>query len=1549
MSIRSESYWAATALGLALAGTGLSNEYMVVDLSGGQTVTRHPITYLDAAPGGSWSDEYKTAKLVLRRIPAGTFTMGSPVGELGRSSGETQHAVTLTKDYYIGVFEVTQRQWQLLMGSRVSKYTNSTYYATRPVETVSYNQIREIVDNTDDPAADWPANSAVGALSFMGYLRAHTGLATFDLPTEAQWEYACRAGTTTALSSGKNLTSIDSCPNVAAVGRYYYNGGQSSGNTAGSPPSAGTALVGSYLPNPWGLYDMHGNVSEWCLDWAGTYPVAAADPKGAAVGWYRIVRGGGWGESAWYCRSAHRRDYWPDSQPYGYFGFRVASAVPTSFNLTVVGGSGGDVYMEGTTAAVVANPPPSGQVFKTWTVSPAQYTCNLSNALASSTAFTIPGGDATVTATYTSAAAESDLYLVIDLSRGPGATSYPVSYLNAVPNGGWTEPYKTSKLVMRKLSAGTFVQGSSPEEMGRGYYTDETQHAVTLTKSCYIGVFEVTQRQWELVMGDRPSYYTNLTYYAARPVECLTYLDIREGGGSSDDPAANWPANSAVTASSFIGRLRAKTGLATLDLPTEAQWEYACRAGTAAALGCGRDLTGMSSCSNLSAVGRFFFNGGSASDHSSPVSAGTAQVGSYQPNQWGLYDMHGNVQEWCLDWYAAYPGVAQQDPYGPASGTYRVRRNGGWQQTAKDCRSASRGYDTPGVWITFSGFRVARTLTAPTVTYTLTVVGGTGGGTYATGASVSVTAGVAPNLKTFSRWAVSPASANLGSAFSPAQATTTITMPAATVTLTATYVAIPKLTVVGGFIDGEGGSSALVLPNAAKLVVATNAAGRVFEKWTVVPASASLGEGFNPRLAETTVMMPSVGVTLTAVHVTAPGYVTVSVSGYNPNGEIAGIYWSVDNTTWTLVNDETGYPLKAGSYTFSFKSATLSWLAPAKQTVKVTAGAGVDVRASATYVPLISWQLSEDSAVGSGTVVLSPANGQVLPGKGVTLTAKPANGFGFVGWRNPAGLPEGSERNPLLKVTPAADSVYTACFRVKTDCEPPALSFPVAPTCMVGVAYRAAVNVSDGALPATFTALSLPTGLKLDPVTGVISGVPTRAGLFAATLKATNAKAAATPKAASFTVLPLPVWAQGTFNGASHVVLGDREDVPGSATLSVSSLGSISGKFSCGGTNYTFSASSYKPMEDTFGSLTFEAEAKAGNKSFPLSFNVWPASHSMATGDDAFTRLFDNIGLAVGADEGWLSYVELYRNGWSDPAFSTLLTPYVGYYTAALPGGSECGSGYLTLTVDKAGNVKTGGKLADGTAVSLSGQMVCDGDLWAVLYTAPAAYKGGSFFGCARFYQAEGGTQALVQVLYENPFLWENRSPLATSEYGNGFARELDLVGGWYNKVGNLYDYYHDRALSVGTVEGAPVPALWAGTNRIESVWWNPNGLVLTAVTNKAGVLTGLAAPKTGLPVKIGTTAYDYGSGTNTMGLTIAVTPATGLFKGSFMAWFDYATTHTSKTIPFEGALSPVRAAGEAEGRGFFLSDDKGTYLNATGKPVVYPFKASYDFLLLAE
>jgi hypothetical protein len=194
------------------------------------------------------------------------------------------------------------------MGNRPSYYSNTTYYQTRPVEQVSYNEIRENPENSPI-SPNWPQSGQVHVNSFMGKLRDKTepmpweysppdnpdAQWEFDLPTEAQWEYACRAGTTTALNSGKDLTNSNSCPNVAEMGRYSYNRG--SGYSSNSDPSKGTALVGSYLPNGWGIYDMHGNVWEWCLDKYDIYRYKngiVSDPVGATSGGInRVTRGGG--------------------------------------------------------------------------------------------------------------------------------------------------------------------------------------------------------------------------------------------------------------------------------------------------------------------------------------------------------------------------------------------------------------------------------------------------------------------------------------------------------------------------------------------------------------------------------------------------------------------------------------------------------------------------------------------------------------------------------------------------------------------------------------------------------------------------------------------------------------------------------------------------------------------------------------------------------------------------------------------------------------------------------------------------------------------------------------------------------------------------------------------------------------------------------------------------------------------------------------------------------------------------------------------------------
>ena len=267
--------------------------------------------FRDGGPNLS-GDACRTTELWLRRIPRGTFLMGSPENELGRNGDEVQHQVTLTQAYYIGVFEMTQKQYELVMGSNPSECQGDT----RPVEQVSYNDLR---GTSAEGGAGWPAKGhAVDATSFFGVLRAKTGL-VFDLPTEAQWENACRAGTTTALNSGKNLTATDECPNLAEVGRYYYNRNDGKGGYGEH------TKVGCYLPNAWGLYDMHGNVWEWCLDRWGDYSTdAVTDPAGADSGSTRVVRGGSWNNVAQDCRSASRSSsvYGP-SYRNSLIGFRL--------------------------------------------------------------------------------------------------------------------------------------------------------------------------------------------------------------------------------------------------------------------------------------------------------------------------------------------------------------------------------------------------------------------------------------------------------------------------------------------------------------------------------------------------------------------------------------------------------------------------------------------------------------------------------------------------------------------------------------------------------------------------------------------------------------------------------------------------------------------------------------------------------------------------------------------------------------------------------------------------------------------------------------------------------------------------------------------------------------------------------------------------------------------------------------------------------------------------------------------------------------------------
>ena len=286
-------------------------------------------------------------------------------------------------------------------------------------------------------------------------------------------------------------------------------------------------------------------------------------------------------------------------------------------------------------------------------------------------------------------AASEALYCVIDLAAGPNAGKYPVSYLDAEPKGGWTDEYKTTKLVLRCIAPGKFMMGG--------------KYDVTLTKPYYIGVFEVTQKQYELVTGSNPSQSKG----DMRPVERVSWNKFR-----GDSATYNCPSSVNVDSSTFIGKIQARTGL-NFDLPTEAQWEYACRAGTTSQFNNGGDSE-----SEMKKLGRFMLNqkersfnddNKSFAKHEPDGKGGYSMmhtvVGSYRPNAWGLYDMHGNVWEWCLDWRGDLPsGVT--DPVGPSSGTWRVMRGGCWDSRATACTSSTRNHAVPS-WVRhIVGFRL---------------------------------------------------------------------------------------------------------------------------------------------------------------------------------------------------------------------------------------------------------------------------------------------------------------------------------------------------------------------------------------------------------------------------------------------------------------------------------------------------------------------------------------------------------------------------------------------------------------------------------------------------------------------------------------------------------------------------------------------------------------------------------------------------------------------------------------------------------------------------
>ena len=495
-------------------------------------------------------------------VGPGEFTMGSPDSESGHQPSEAPaHTVKIGHGFWMARTEVTQAQWEAVMGagSNPSRFTGDSGGALRPVERVSW----------------------IDANSFCRGLSQALG-ASFRLPSEAEWEYACRAGTSTPWWFGDDGARLD---------RFAWFDATSADITF---------PVGLKGVNPWGLTDLYGNVREWCQDaWHPNYNGApgdgsawvSEDPKAP-----RVLRGGDFDRSPTECRSASRTSA-PWDTRFPLFGFRPCVDLGSEI---------------GTPAVVRAR---------------ADHASHEASKAKVRDAF------------WKAHATPPDRRLVIDLGKGQ-----TMEFL-------WVEP-------------GSFQMGSPESET----FHERNEHPVpvTIRRGFWMARTEVTQAQFAAIMGAHRNRWSDPS--GRKPADSVSWPEARE----------------------FCERVATKA--APMRLPSEAEWEYACRAGTSTAFSFGDDTR---------RIGEFSWSGLDSGET-------TAPVGTHAPNPWGFHDMHGNVWEWCQDtWHASYQGQPADGSAWIRGGTpwLRVMRGGSWDDDPSVVRSANRNAMAPTVSYDVNGFR----------------------------------------------------------------------------------------------------------------------------------------------------------------------------------------------------------------------------------------------------------------------------------------------------------------------------------------------------------------------------------------------------------------------------------------------------------------------------------------------------------------------------------------------------------------------------------------------------------------------------------------------------------------------------------------------------------------------------------------------------------------------------------------------------------------------------------------------------------------------------
>ncbi len=634
-------------------------------------------------------------------VAAGGFAMGSPVDDLVAGDDELHHEVTLTGAFWLQTHEVTQGEWTERFASNPASFPACGPGC--PVETVTWWEAAAFANARSQAAelescyllsgcAGVPGSGMTCAdVLVRGADRSPYNCQGYRLPSEAEWEYAARAGTTTATQLGELRlpAQCEAQPNLDPIGWFCGNSEAAYDGCEELPAAeicAGTHPAAAREANPWGLYDMFGNVGEWTGDLYGPYAVSADDPLGASEGDGRVWRGGAWRSVAALVRSA-ARGWAPAEEASNAIGLRIARS-------------------QGVLGHACDDDGDCRPTFRCVMTGDDESTCQLAGE----------GADC-----------ESDSECperhCVDRGCHDGSAWDPCNDDEDCPLAGFCDE-ETGRCIpddLVRIEAGTFTMGS-------GIASNEVLHEVTLTRPFYIQATETTQRQWTRLFDDNPAWLDHCGLEC--PVEwvywweTLAYANARsEAEGLAPcfvlEGCERWPgAGLQCTGFSVTAPEGNPYDCEGYRLPTEAEWEYAAGAGTTTDTYLGDLDEPTNECGpqpSLEPIAWYCHN--SAVEYPNcdditgrgvPACAGTHPVAMLAPNVWGLYDMLGNVAEWTWDSRQDVL-VDETDPRGPPPSSRRVIRGGSWLQNPDVSRTAERGTSLLSHRDPSLGFRVVRT------------------------------------------------------------------------------------------------------------------------------------------------------------------------------------------------------------------------------------------------------------------------------------------------------------------------------------------------------------------------------------------------------------------------------------------------------------------------------------------------------------------------------------------------------------------------------------------------------------------------------------------------------------------------------------------------------------------------------------------------------------------------------------------------------------------------------------------------------------------------